>query len=410
MGWVEKARVLGKIAFLTLRDGTGTLQTVAKPGMDGWESVEALSPETAVEVRGRARKDPRAAGGVEIRLLSLRILSHSAADYPIQPKAHSAGFLMDHRHLWIRRPRQAALLRIRSTVALAAQTHLDKEGYVRVDAPIITPTSCEGTTTLFALDYFGRMAYLTQSGQLYNEATAHALGRVYCFGPTFRAEKSKTRKHLTEFWMLEPEAVGLDLEANIDLQEGLFCAIVQAVLERHEEELETLFKRNTGVLRSLSRPFPRITYTDAAHRLRALGEPLDPGGDIGAVQEEVLADDVGHPFFVHRFPAAIRAFYMAPDPEDPSLSLSLDLLAPEGGGEITGGGVRLQCHDTLRERMEADGLDPEAFSWYLDLRKYGGVLTGGFGMGLERMVRWIAGTHHVRETIPFPRTIDRLGP
>ncbi|MBC8514724.1 asparagine--tRNA ligase [bacterium] len=409
-GWVDGVRALGKIAFLSIRDGTGTVQAVAKPTTSGWDLVEELSLETAISLRGILKKDERALGGVEIKATQLSIIAPSAPDYPIQPKEHSTGFLMSQRHLWIRRPLQASLLRIRSTVILAAQNHLDSLGYVRVDAPILTPTSCEGTTTLFKLDYFEKTAYLTQSGQLYNEATAHALDRVYCFGPTFRAEKSKTRKHLTEFWMLEPEAVGLGLEENISLQESLFCALIDGVLDAHEEELERRFKRDLRALKICQRPFPRMTFAEASSRLSSLGFPLDEEGDFGAQHEEELAKDVGRPFFVHHFPAAAKAFYMAPDPLDPSLSLSLDLIAPDGGGEITGGGVRIQDPNLLARRMDEEGLNRDDFSWYTDLRKYGGVQTGGFGMGIERMVRWLTGTHHVRETIPFPRTIDRLSP
>lgn len=409
LGWVQSVRDSGKIAFLTIRDGTGTLQAILRPGTEGWEERSGLHVETAVVVTGEVRLDERAAGGVELRAGAVEIVGPSAADYPIQQKEHSVGFLMDHRHLWLRRPSQARVLRLRSTLMLAAQTFLEGEGYHRVDSPILTPNACEGTTTLFSLGYFQRQAYLSQSGQLYNEAAALALGKVYCFGPTFRAEKSKTRRHLTEFWMLEPEAVGLDLEANMVLQERLVMAILEAVLDRHRRDLEAL-GRDLAALTSVRIPFPRLSYSEAVAMLADLGHPGEWGRELTTAEEDLLAEEVGHPFFLHRFPASFKAFYLARDPADDRLSLSVDMFMPAGGGEITGGGVREADADALKARLAGEGLDEGDFAWYLDLRRFGGVSTSGFGLGIERLVRWVTGIPHVRAAIPWPRTMDRLYP
>lgn len=409
LGWVDTVRDAGGMAFVVLRDGTGEVQVVVRPETGGFDRVAGLTIETAVRVVGSTREDKRAPGGMEIQAEEISVEAPSDPDYPLQKKAHSTGFLMDHRHLWIRRPAQRAVLRVRSTVMLAAQSFLEGQGYARVDAPVLTPNACEGTTTLFPVEYFGEEAYLTQSGQLYNEAAALALGRVYCFGPCFRAEKSKTRRHLTEFWMLEPEAVGLDLDRNMRLQERLVIAVLEAVLDRNRSDLEAL-GRDLSRLTAVCRPFPRVSYGEAVERLNGLGHATVWGEEMTTEEEEALADDVGHPYFLHRFPAAWKAFYMARDPEDDRLALAVDMFMPEGGGEVTGGGTREPDADLIAKRIAEAGLPREEFGWYHDLRRYGGVTTGGFGLGVERLVRWITGIHHVRETIPFPRTIERLRP
>ncbi len=407
--WVQTIRNMGKISFISARDGTGQIQVVVTKKTEGSELIENISIESALNITGILKKDPRSKYGMEIKAEKIKILNESSNEYPIQPKEHSVAFLLENRHLWIRTPKQSAVLRIRSTIQIEAQNWLDSQGYYRVDSPILTPNACEGTTTLFNLEYFEEEAYLSQSGQLYNEATALALGKVYCFGPTFRAEKSKTRKHLTEFWMLEPEAVGLNLNGLLELQENLFSALVKKVLEKNLDDLNIL-ERNISKLKEIKTPFPRIHYTEALEILKNLNFKVDFGSDFGAEHEEALADHVNHPFFITNFPSDCKAFYMAIDPEDERLTLSVDLVAPEGGGEITGGAVRIANPDLLIEKIKEEGLDPEVFSWYHDLRKYGGVQTAGFGMGLERMVRWVTGIHHVRATIPFPRTIDRISP
>ena len=407
--WVQTIRNMGKISFISARDGTGTIQVVVTKNTEGSDLLENISIESALNVTGVLKKDSRSKYGMEIKAEKIKILNESSNEYPIQPKEHSAAFLLENRHLWIRTPKQAAVLRIRSTIEVEAQNWLDSQGYYRVDSPILTPNACEGTTTLFNLEYFEQEAYLSQSGQLYNEATALALGKVYCFGPTFRAEKSKTRKHLTEFWMLEPEAVGLDLNGLLELQENLFVSLVKKVLEKNPDDLDTL-ERDTSKLKKIKTPFPRIHYIEALKILEKLDFKVKFGSDFGSEHEEALAEHVNHPFFITNFPSACKAFYMAIDPEDERLTLSVDLLAPEGGGEITGGAVRIADPALLVEKIKEEGLDPEVFSWYHDLRKYGGVQTAGFGMGLERMVRWVTGIHHVRATIPFPRTIDRISP
>ncbi len=407
--WVQTIRNMGKISFISARDGTGTIQVVVTKDTEGSDLVENISIESALNITGVLKKDSRSKYGMEIKAEKINILNESSNEYPIQPKKHSAAFLLENRHLWIRTPKQAAVLRIRSTIEVEAQNWLDSQGYYRVDSPILTPNACEGTTTLFNLEYFEQEAYLSQSGQLYNEATALALGKVYCFGPTFRAEKSKTRKHLTEFWMLEPEAVGLDLNGLLELQENLFAALVKKVLEKNLDDLNIL-ERDTSKLKKIKTPFPRIHYIEALKILEELDFKVKFGSDFGSEHEEALAEHVNHPFFITNFPSACKAFYMAIDPEDERLTLSVDLLAPEGGGEITGGAVRIADPALLVEKIKEEGLNPEVFSWYHDLRKYGGVQTAGFGMGLERMVRWVTGIHHVRATIPFPRTIDRISP
>jgi asparaginyl-tRNA synthetase len=411
-GWLHNRRSSGRIHFLILRDGTGFIQAVmskAAVGTDLFATADHLSQETSVIVDGTVRADARAPGGFELDVRHLQVVGPSH-DYPITPKEHGVDYLLDRRHLWIRSERQQAILRIRHEIIDAVRDWLNAQGFILADTPIFTPAACEGTTTLFPAQYFeDQTAYLTQSGQLYNEATAMALGRVYCFGPTFRAEKSKTRRHLTEFWMVEPEMAWATLEDVMAVAEGLIVAVVGRVLERRRRELIVL-ERDVAKLEQVQAPFPRITYDEAIRRLQALGLPIEWGGDFGGPDETALAQQFDRPLMVHRYPAAIKAFYMKPDPERPDLSLGVDVLAPEGYGEIVGGGERLADLDLLLQRIDEHQLPREAFEWYLDLRRYGTVPHGGFGMGIERVVAWICGLEHVRETIPFPRMLYRLYP
>jgi asparaginyl-tRNA synthetase len=410
-GWLYNRRHSGKLYFLLLRDGSGTIQcVVARDQVSdaAWAACEAMTQESAIRVTGTVRAEPRAPGGHELTAADVELL-HRAADYPITKKEHGIEFLLDQRHLWLRSSRQHALLLIRSEVVRAIRDFLDDRGFVLVDTPMFTPAACEGTTTLFEVPYFEQKAYLTQSGQLYNEATAMAFGRVYCFGPVFRAEKSKTRRHLTEFWMVEPEMAFAGLEDVMQLAEGLVVAIVERVLDRRREELKRL-ERDTAPLERVRSPFPRLHYNDAAAQLEAQGHAFEWGSDLGAPDEEALVAGHDRPLFIHRFPAACKAFYMQPDPEDPRLTLSADLLAPEGYGEIVGGGQRVDDLALLERRITEHNLPRAAFEWYLDLRRYGSVPHAGFGLGIERAVGWIAGVHHIREAIPFPRTIVRLTP
>ena len=367
-----------------------------------------LGQETAIVVKGEVRADARAPGGYELDVSELCVVGHTH-DYPITPKEHGVDFLLDRRHLWIRSERQHAILRIRHTVVNAVRDFFNTQGFILADTPIFTPAACEGTTTLFPVPYFDVTAFLTQSGQLYNEANAMALGRVYCFGPTFRAEKSKTRRHLTEFWMVEPEMAYATLDDTIALAEGLITAVVARTLETRGRELETL-ERHRGPLETVRAPFPRITYDDAVRVLQDNGRPVKYGDDFGGPDETLLAEQFDRPVAVHRYPSATKAFYMKPDPERPELSLSVDILAPEGYGEIVGGGQRLDDLDMLLRRITEQGLPQQAFEWYLDLRRYGSVPHAGFGMGIERVVAWICGLDHVRETIPYPRMLHRLTP
>jgi asparaginyl-tRNA synthetase len=410
-GWLYNKRHSGKLYFLLLRDGTGIVQgVVSRKEIDepSWAACEAAAQESSLIVVGSVREDPRAPGGFEISV-SRVIPGAPAIDYPITPKEHGTDFLMDHRHLWIRSTRQHAALRVRHELVAAIRDFLNARGFVLVDAPIFTPNACEGTTTLFETDYFGQKAYLTQSGQLYMEAAAMAFGKAYCFGPTFRAEKSKTRRHLTEFWMVEPEVAWADLDDNMRLIEEFLSGIVARVLDRRREELKRL-ERDTAPLEKVIAPFPRLHYDDAVAELKTHDIPFEWGGDFGGTDETVLTRDRDRPIFVHRFPAAIKAFYMKGDPVDPRLSLSCDLLAPEGYGEIVGGGQREDDLDVLRGKIAREGLPEEAFGWYLDLRRYGSVPHSGFGLGIERTVAWICGLGHLRETIPFPRLMYRLSP
>ncbi len=384
-----------------LRDADADAETFAR--------ADHLPQESSLIISGVVREDRRAPGGVEVSVRSLRVMQE-AEPYPITPKEHGVEFLMDHRHLWLRAPRQHAIMRVRAEIIRGATAYLDGQGFLRVDAPILTPASVEGTTTLFATDYFDLgKGYLTQSGQLYNEAAAAAFGRVYCFGPTFRAEQSKTRRHLTEFWMLEPEAAFLELEGCMDLAETVLSAIAQQVLERRAEDLKTL-GRDLEPLRRVVPPFPRISYDDALSILQEEGKPVPWGEGFGGDEETVISSRFDRPVFVHRYPAASKAFYMQPDPDRPEVVLSADLLAPEGYGEIIGGGQRIHDLALIRRRLAEEKLPEDIYAWYLDLRRYGAVPHSGFGLGIERTVAWICGLEHIRETIPFPRLINRLYP
>ncbi|MSO30736.1 MAG: asparagine--tRNA ligase [Acidobacteria bacterium] len=411
-GWLHNRRSSGKIHFLIVRDGTGFLQAVmskAAVGDDAFVRADHLSQETSLSVTGTVRTDARARGGYEIDVQTLEVHGESH-DYPITPKEHSVDYLMDRRHLWIRSERQAAILRVRHEVINAVRDFFNGRGFILCDTPIFTPAACEGTTTLFPVQYFDdTTAYLTQSGQLYNEANAMALGKVYCFGPTFRAEKSKTRRHLTEFWMVEPEVAYAGLDDVIELAEGLVSSVVARVLDKRKAEL-TLLERDTSKLEQIVAPFPRLRYDEAAKILQEKGLPFEYGTDLGGTDETVLSEQYDRPVCVTHYPASIKAFYMKPDPVQPDKALCVDVLAPEGYGEIIGGGVRLDDYDVLLRRLKEHNLPQEAFEWYLDLRRYGTVPHGGFGMGIERCVAWICKLEHVRETIPYARTLNRLYP
>jgi asparaginyl-tRNA synthetase len=410
-GWVVHRRSSGKIQFLVIRDGSGEMQCVAglkDVSPEHWQAGEKLTQESAVVVRGELRADARAPGGVEMGLREIHPVSIAEA-YPISPKEHGTDFLMDHRHLWLRSSRQQAVLRIRAEVIRAFRDFMDQEGFLLVDSPIFTPNACEGTTTLFETQYFDQKAYLTQSGQLYAEASAMAFGKVYCFGPTFRAEKSKTRRHLIEFWMMEPEWAFATLPDVIALEERLLVHTVGRVLERRAEDLK-IAERDTAPLEKVQAPFPQIHYNQAVEMLHAAGQPFEWGGDFGGTDETVISSQYDRPVFVTNYPAAVKAFYMEPDPDDPRLCLSCDCLAPEGYGEIIGGGQRMASLELLTRRIDEHQLPQEAFEWYKDLRRYGSVPHAGFGIGVERTLAWIAGLDHVRETIPFPRMLYRLRP
>jgi asparaginyl-tRNA synthetase len=410
-GWLAGRRSSGKILFLEVRDGTGFIQCVAGAadvGEEAFSTVEALPLESSLRIAGTVRADARAPSGFEIAVSAIEIVS-AAEEYPISRKEHGTSFLMDHRHLWIRSPRQFAALRIRAAVIAAAKSYFDSRGYLQLDTPILTPAACEGTTTLFETSYFDQSAYLSQSGQLYNEATAMAFGKVYCFGPSFRAEKSKTRRHLIEFWQIEPEIAYADLDDIMDIQEELVCEVVARVLETRGAELAML-DRDTAPLARVEPPFPRITYSEAVDVLSARGHAFEWGGDFGAEDETVLSSAYDRPFMVTRYPRAVKPFYMENDPEDERVTLSVDMLAPEGYGEIVGGGQRMMDLAELERRIDEEGLRREDYEWYLDLRRYGSVPHGGFGMGIERLVAWICALPHIRETIPFPRMLYRLRP
>jgi len=411
-GWLANRRSSGKIHFLQVRDGSGFIQAVmskAAVGDEVFQRADHLPQESAIVVNGTVRADTRAPGGFEIDASGLEVVS-AAQDYPITPKEHGVDYLMDRRHLWIRSARQQAILRVRHEVIDAVRDYFNSRGFILADTPIFTPSACEGTTTLFPVQYFeDNTAYLTQSGQLYNEANAMALGRVYCFGPTFRAEKSKTRRHLTEFWMVEPEVAYASLDDIIELGEGLVVEVVSRVLDKRQRELKVL-ERDTKKLESVQRPFPRITYDEAAKFLKEKGLPFEWGGDFGSPDETALSEAFDRPVAVTGYPSAIKAFYMKPHPDRPEVSLSVDFLAPEGYGEIIGGGQRLEDYDLLLKRIDEHQLPREAFEWYLDLRRFGTVPHSGFGMGIERVVAWICGLEPLRETIPYPRMLYRLYP
>ncbi len=411
-GWLYNKRSSGKIKFLVLRDGTGYLQCVYFKGNvseDVFETADKIGQESSIEVRGKVKAEPRAPGGFELDATGLKVIQE-AHDYPITPKEHGIEFLMDHRHLWLRSSRQVAILKIRHRIVKAIRDFFDGNGFTLMDTPILTPNAVEGTSTLFETPYFDLgKAYLTQSGQLYAEAGAMALGKVYTFGPTFRAEKSKTRRHLTEFWMVEPEVAFNDLNDNMDLAEEFLEHVVQTVIKDMEEELKVL-ERDTTKLKNVKKPLPRISYDEAVEILKKNGSEFEYGNDLGGTDETIISEQFDRPVMVHRYPAAVKAFYMKRDPENENLALALDVLAPEGYGEIIGGSQREDDLNKLLERIREHNLPQEAFEWYLDLRRYGSVPHSGFGLGLERTVGWICGLEHVRETIPFPRMIYRNTP
>jgi len=410
-GWLYNKRSSGKIHFLIIRDGTGFIQAVASVADVGEETFELLkrvTQESSMRVWGTVRQDQRAPGGFEILVTRVEVVQ-IAEEYPISLKEHGVDFLMQYRHLWLRTPRQHAIMRVRAEVVKACRSFLDSNGFLLIDAPILTPAACEGTTTLFETDYFGDKAYLTQSGQLYMEAAAMAFGRVYCFGPVFRAEKSKTRRHLMEFWMVEPEMAYVELDESLQIQEQLITYIIQQVLSNRRQELETL-ERDITALERISPPFPRISYSEALNILKQNGVELQWGDDFGGGDETILSNQFDKPVFVHRYPTQAKAFYMKPDPQNPEVVLCADLLAPEGYGEIIGGGQRIDDPELLRRRIEEHRLPYEAYQWYLDLRHFGSVPHSGFGLGIERLVTWICGLDHVRETSPFPRMLNRIYP
>ena len=419
-GWLYNLRESGKLLFPQFRDGSGVIQGVVPKNAvppEVFEAIKGLTQESSVIVEGKVRADKRAPGGYELDVSNVQVVQRvsESTPYPITPKEHGVDFLMEHRHLWLRSQRQASILRVRAEIIRATRDFFDTNGFTLTDPPILTPAACEGTSTLFPVDYFEEQAYLTQSGQLYIEATAMALGKVYSFGPTFRAEKSKTRRHLTEFWMVEPEIAYGTLDDVMDLAESLLIFVVKRCLDRRRSDLETI-GRDLAKLEKIDAPFPRISYDEAVEKLQeahsqgALENRFEWGGDLGSPDETYLSSLYDRPVMVHRYPASVKAFYMEPDPQHPEFALCVDVLAPEGYGEIIGGSQRTASHDLLLQRIHEHNLPEEAFKWYLDLRKYGSVPHSGFGMGIERAVAWICGLEHVRETIPFPRMLYRLYP
>jgi asparaginyl-tRNA synthetase len=419
-GWLYNLRESGKLLFPQFRDGSGIIQGVVPKNAvppDVFDAIKTLTQESSVIVEGKVRADKRAHGGYELDVANVQVVQRvpESSPYPITPKEHGTDFLMEHRHLWVRSQRQAAILRVRAEIIKAARDFFDERGFTLTDPPIITPAACEGTSTLFPVNYFDEQAFLTQSGQLYVEATAMALGKVYSFGPTFRAEKSKTRRHLTEFWMVEPEVAYAELDDVMELAEGLISFIVKRCVEKRRVDLQTI-GRDISKLEKIEAPFPRISYDDAVKNLQeghakgALESKFEWGGDLGSPDETYLSAQFDKPVMVHRYPAKVKAFYMEPDPQRPELALCVDVLAPEGYGEIIGGSQRMASYELLLQRIHEHHLPEEAFKWYLDLRKFGSVPHGGFGMGIERAVAWICGLEHVRETIPFPRLLYRLYP
>jgi asparaginyl-tRNA synthetase len=410
-GWVYHKRSSGKVRFLLVRDGTGVIQsTIFSSDKDHplFQQFDALTQESSVIVRGKVREESRAPGGFELSIEDMETVQ-IAQDYPITPKEHSTPFLMEHRHLWLRSSKQHAILRVRAEVIKAIRDFFDGRGFRLMDTPILTPSACEGTTTLFETQYFDQKAYLSQSGQLYNEATAMAFGKVYCFGPTFRAERSKTRRHLIEFWMVEPEVAYAVLDDIVDLAQDLIIFVLERTLERRRRDLETL-ERDTACLERVKKPFPRVTYEEALRLLQDKGSPIAWGTDFGAPEEGLMSEIFDLPVCVTHFPAAIKAFYMQPDAERSDLALGVDVLASEGYGEIIGGGQRIHDLALLEQRIKEQNLPREAYEWYLDLRKFGSVPHSGFGLGVERTVAWICGAKHIRETIPFPRLLYRIYP
>ena len=410
-GWLYGKRSSGKLHFLQVRDGTGIIQAVIFKGdvsPEIFEKADKISQESSIEVYGTVKEDKRSAIGFEIGVKDLKIVGESH-DYPITPKEHGVAFLMENRHLWLRSPRQHAIIKIRNEIINSVRNYFNNNGFLLVDAPIFTPAACEGTTNLFEVNYFDEKAYLTQSGQLYMEAAAMAFGKVYCFGPTFRAEKSKTRRHLTEFWMVEPEMAYFDLQMDMDLAEDFVEYVVQQVVKNRRKELEIL-ERDVSKLENIKKPFPRITYDEAIQLLKDAGKEVEWGDDFGGDEETVISEKFDRPVLIHRYPAQCKAFYMKQDPKNTRLALCVDMIAPEGYGEIIGGGQREEDLDILLGKIKEHNLPEEAFDWYLDLRKYGSVPHSGFGLGIERTVSWLCGLHHVRETIPFPRLMDRIKP
>jgi asparaginyl-tRNA synthetase len=413
-GWMYNRRSSGKLHFLQVRDGTGTIQCVVFKGNvtpEVFHEADHLPQETSLSVTGTVKKDARSPIGFELDVKDLRVFARPAREFPLGHKEHGVAFLMEQRHNWLRSQRQQVILRVRHTVIKAIRDFFDDRGFTLVDAPIFTPSACEGTSTLFEVPYFDLgKAYLTQSGQLYMEAAAMALGKVYCFGPTFRAEKSKTRRHLTEFWMVEPEVAYMDLDGDMHLMELFVSHVVQAVLAKHRAELATVLERDVSKLENVKPPFPRITYSEAVEVIQKAGHPMTWGDDIGGDEETVVASQFDRPVMVHRYPASMKAFYFKKDPDDPRVALGCDVLAPEGYGEIIGGGQREDDLGVLEAAIEHHQLPKDAFEWYLDVRRYGSVPHAGFGMGVERCVAWVCGLHHVRETIPFARMMERITP
>lgn len=411
-GWVENLRSSGRLGFVQVRDGSGVVQcVVSKKEVDeaSWDALQESSQETTVEVRGTVSADERSPSGVELHTRDFVVLAAPVEEYPISNKEHGTAFLMEHRHLWLRSSKQRAVLRVRSEAVAAIRDYFHSRDYVLVDSPILTPAACEGTSTLFETDYFGDPAFLSQSGQLYLEPAAAALGKVFCFGPTFRAEKSKTRRHLMEFWMVEPEVAFLEFEGLCELAESFLEEVVGRIIERCGEPFRVL-ERDVAKLENVAAPLPRIRYSEAIDILAEAGQSVSFGDDFGAEEETVLANHFDRPVLVTHYPASIKAFYMQPDPDDPDLALALDVIAPEGYGEIIGGSQRIHDHDLLLSRIEEHELPREAFQWYLDVRKYGTFPHSGFGMGLERFVAWMCGVPHLRETIPYPRMLNKIYP
>jgi asparaginyl-tRNA synthetase len=411
-GWLYNARSSGKVRFLVVRDGSGYLQAVVfKPSASEqlWAEAERATQESSLKVAGKVKEDKRSPGGVELEVTALEIIQ-LCPEYPITPKEHGPDFLLNNRHLWLRSKRQHAIMRVRNEVTYGIRDFFYRRNYVNIDSPILTPAACEGTSTLFETDYFGEKAYLSQSGQLYLEPAVAAHGKVYCFGPTFRAEKSKTRRHLMEFWMVEPEVAWLRFDGLLDLAEEFVSELVARVLDRCKNELEWLERDVSKLEPATRRPYPRIDYGDAVEKLRAKGFAVTFGDDFGGDEETALADEAGQPVMITRYPSAIKAFYMEPDPVDAARALAVDMIAPEGYGEIIGGSERISSYEKLEQRIREHGLPREAFEWYLDVRKYGGFPHSGFGMGIERVVAWMCGVAHLREAIPYPRMLNRLYP